>query len=146
MPITPLTTPCASRRQFLWNAGGGLGGIAAAYLLGRDQLLADGLKPRPDLDGGIHHRAKAKRVVQLFMNGGASPMDLFDHKPRLAELNGQKFDPGAGQLVESVTGSAGFKVLRSPFKFKQHGQSGRWVSPAAGSPASSPPPPASSTT
>ena len=69
-----------------------------------------------------------KRVIQLFMNGGASPMDTFDYKPRLAELHGQTFDPGGGAKVESVTGSPGFKVLKSPFEFKQHGQSGRWVS------------------
>ncbi|HWC91211.1 MAG TPA: DUF1501 domain-containing protein, partial [Pirellulales bacterium] len=103
------------------------------HLLARDGLLADGLpantaSPRAELNGGLHHRAKVKRVIQLFMNGGASPMDTFDYKPRLVELNGQKFDPGAGQKVESVTGSAGFKVLPSPFEFKQHGQCGRWVS------------------
>jgi hypothetical protein len=121
------------RRQFLWNAGGGLGGIAAAYLLGQEQLLADirpNVRPtsRADLNGGIHHRAKVKRIVQLFMNGGVSQMDTFDPKPRLAQLDGQKFDPGAGQLVESVTNSPGFKVMKSPFEFKQYGQSGRWVS------------------
>jgi hypothetical protein len=127
MNPTPLPSS-PSRRRLLWNAGGGLGGIAAAYLLGRDQLLAAGQHPRADLNGGIHHRAKVRRVIQLFMNGGTSPMDTFDHKPRLAHLHGQKFDPGGGQLVESVTGSAGFKVLKSPFEFKQHGQSGRWVS------------------
>ena len=62
------------RRQFLWNWGGGLGGIALAHLLGRSGLLADtlDLKPRPELNGGLHHRAKAKRVVQLFMSGAAS--------------------------------------------------------------------------
>jgi hypothetical protein len=81
-----------------------------------------------DLNGGLHHPAKVKRVVQLFMNGGVSPMDTFDHKPRLAELHGQAFDPGGGVKLESVTGSPGFKVLKSPFEFKQYGQSGRWVS------------------
>ena len=55
-------------------------------------------------------------------------MDTFDPKPKLKELNGQTFDPGSGELVESVTNSPGFKVLASPFEFKQHGQSGRWVS------------------
>ena len=73
--------------------------------------------PRPaaagDLNGGLHHRAKVKRVVQLFMNGGASPMDTFDYKPRLAELNGQTFDPGGDVKLESVTGSPGFKVLKA---------------------------------
>lgn len=75
-----------------------------------------------------HHRPKAKRVIQLFMNGGVSQMDTFDHKPALDGLNGKKFDPGDGRLVESVTNSPGFKVLKSPFGFRQHGDCGRWVS------------------
>ena len=114
-----------SRRQFLWNTGGSLGGIAAAYLLAHEQLIA---APRADLNGGLHHRAKAKRIVQLFMNGGASPMDTFDYKPQLARLHGQKFDPGGTDtLVEAVTSTPG-AVMKSPFEFKQHGQCGRWVS------------------
>src|SRR3954447_6350414 len=126
MNPTPLPPSASSRRRFLWNAGGGLGGVAAAYLLGHERLLADGLVPRPELNGGIHHRAKVKRVVQLFMNGGASPMDTFDYKPRLDQLHGHKFDPGGGQLVEAVTSPVG-SVMKSPFKFLRHGQSGRWV-------------------
>ena len=122
---SPLHVP---RREFLWRVGGGLGGIAMAYLLGREQVLADAPAGVAGLDGGVHHKAKVKRVVQLSMNGGVSPMDTFDPKPRLAELDGQTFDPGGNQLVESVTNSPGFKVLKSPFPFKQHGQSGRWVS------------------
>jgi hypothetical protein len=63
------------------------------------------------------------------MNGGMSPQDTFDYKPRLIELHGKPFDPGNGQRIESVTGShAGFPLMKSPFEFKQHGQSGRWVS------------------
>ena len=86
----------ASRRQFLFSFGGGLGGLALAQLLGRNALLADGnYKPKPEFNGGLHHRAKVKRVIQLFMNGGASQMDLFDYKPALYKLHGQKFDPGA---------------------------------------------------
>ncbi len=104
------------RREFLMRTGGGLGGIALAHLLGSEA------------HAGIHHPPRAKRVIQLFMNGGVSQMDTFDPKPRLAELHGQAFDPGDGQKVESVTNSPGFKVLKSPFEFKQHGQCGRWVS------------------
>ncbi|MEX2215433.1 MAG: DUF1501 domain-containing protein [Phycisphaeraceae bacterium] len=118
------------RRAFLYGAGSGFGALALTALTARE-ASADAFArpvPQPELNGGIHHRAKVKRVIQLFMNGGASPMDTFDPKPRLAELHGQAFDPGKGQLVESVTGSAGYKVLKSPFEFKQHGQSGRWVS------------------
>ena len=121
-----------SRRDLLCRLGAGFGSLPLLQMLGESRLLAqtDAAAPRsnPDFNGGLHHRAKVKRVVQLFMNGGASPMDTFDYKPRLAELNGQKFDPCAGAKVESVTGSPGFKVLQSPFEFQRHGQCGRWVS------------------
>lgn len=114
-------TPALQRREFLTRSGGGFGGLALAHLLGAESGAAT-------LEGGTHHRPRAKRVIQLFMNGGVSQMDTFDPKPRLSELHDQPFDPGEGKLVESVTGSPGFKVLRSPFEFRQHGQSGRWVS------------------
>jgi hypothetical protein len=118
--------PPDTRRGFLWNVGGGLGGIALAHLLGRQNLLADAPPPSEELNGGLHHPAKAKRVIQLFMNGGVSQADTFDYKPGLEKLHGQTFDPGT--RVESVTGSPGFKVMKSPFEFKQHGQCGRWMS------------------
>jgi hypothetical protein len=95
----------------------------------QDELRAQAaLGSRPDLNGGLHHRAKAKRVIQLFMNGGVSQTDTFDYKPGLIKYSGQKFDPGPGQKVESVTGSPGFIVMKSPYTWKQHGQCGRWVS------------------
>src|SRR5216110_3079465 len=119
----------SSRREFLWRFGGGLGGIALAHLLGRHDLLADTpLTPRADLNGGLHHRAKVKRIIQLFMNGGVSQMDTFDYKPELAKRHGQKFEV-PGQRVEAATSVPG-DVMKSPFEFKQHGQCGRWVSSA----------------
>ncbi|MGE3316058.1 MAG: DUF1501 domain-containing protein, partial [Planctomycetaceae bacterium] len=79
----------SSRRQFLWQSGGGLGGIALAHLLGREQLLADSSdRTRAALNGGIHHKARAKRVVQFYMSGAASQCDLFDYKPLLIQKNG----------------------------------------------------------
>src|SRR6266550_4466939 len=83
-----------SRRDFLWSSGGGLGGIALAQLLGQAGLLADAPQPSADLNGGLHHRARAKRVVQLFMAGAASQCDTFDYKPQLIQRSGEKFDPG----------------------------------------------------
>ena len=62
------------------------------------------------------------------MNGGVSQVDTFDPKPLLDRHHGERFDPGTGERVESVTNSPGFKVLRSPFEFRRYGQSGRWVS------------------
>ena len=72
-----------------------------------------------------HFAPKAKRVIQLFMNGGASPMDLFDYKPELEKRHGETFDPGG--RVEAATSTPG-KVMKSPFAFRRHGQSGRWAS------------------
>ena len=114
-----------SRRELLTHAGLGLGSLALCRLLVDDNQL--GAAPRPELNGGLHHRAKAKRVIQLFMNGGASQMDLFDYKPQLQKLHGQKFDPGTSERVEAATSAPG-NVLGSPFKWAQHGQCGRWVS------------------
>jgi Protein of unknown function (DUF1501) len=107
-----------NRRDFLWNYGGGLGGIALAGLLGESGLLADA-------PSGLHHPAKAKRVIQLFMSGAASQCDTFDYKPKLIEKNGQQFDPGG--KVELFQSSAG-AVMKSPWEWKQHGDSGKWVS------------------
>jgi hypothetical protein len=116
------------RRSFLWHAGGGLGGIALAHLLGQEGLRAQhGQVPslRADLNGGLHHRAKARRVVQLFMSGAASQVDTFDYKPALIKRHGQPFDPsGRLELFQSSPGA----VMQSPWTWRQHGQCGKWVS------------------
>src|SRR5579863_599360 len=103
-----------SRRTFLWRYGGGLGGIALADLLGRAGLLADDAtaKKRADLNGGLHHRARARRVVQLFMSGAASQCDMFDYKPALIKQNGMPFDPG--EKVELFQSSPG-ACMQSPW-------------------------------
>src|SRR5437870_12264014 len=110
------------RRDFFWQTGG-LGSIALAHLLGTDDLLAGPIKPRPEFNGGLHHRAKVKRVIQLFMNGGASQMDTFDYKPELIKRHGRQVDFGIKAAVTSTPGA----VMKCPFKWKQHGQCGRWV-------------------
>ena len=61
------------------------------------------------------------------MNGGASQCDLFDYKPMLVKQHGQPFDPGPGKKVEASVSTPG-AVMKSPFTWAQHGQSGRWVS------------------
>src|SRR4051812_9667686 len=115
---------CLDRRTFLWHLGGGLGGIALSYLLGTDGLLAAG-KGRADLNGGLHHQAKARRVIQLFMSGAASQVDTFDYKPELIKRNGLPFDPGGKvELFQSSPGA----VMQSPWEWKRHGQSGIWMS------------------
>jgi len=124
-PLPPAES--RNRREFLWNLGGGLGGIALATLLGDAGLLADSGSPAPaaDLNGGLHHRAKARRVVQLFMSGAASQCDTFDYKPELIKRNGQAFDPG--EKVELFQSSPG-PCMASPWGWKQYGQCGKWMS------------------
>src|SRR5690242_7843013 len=113
-----------SRREMLWQTGGGLGGIALAWLLGAEGALAD-TGSRGALKGGLHHPAKAKRVVQLFMSGAASQCDTFDYKPLLIERHGQKFDPGGKvELFQSTPGA----VMKSPWEWRRRGRSGIWVS------------------
>ena len=77
------------------------------------------------LNGGLHHPAKVRRVIQLFMNGGVSQMDTFDYKPELARRHGQEFQPG--EHVEAPHERPG-KLMKCPFPFRQHGESGKWVS------------------
>lgn len=116
-----------SRRDFLWQLGGGLGGLALTQLLAEAGEFEGALRPRAELNGGLHHTAKVKRIIQLFMNGGISQPDTFDFKPELEKRHGKPFDPGTGEKVEGVTSTPG-NLMKSPFPFKQHGQSGRWVS------------------
>jgi hypothetical protein len=121
----PQTRLIHNRRRFLWNVGGGLGGLALAHLLGQEGLLADVAKPHADYNGGLHHRARATRVVQLFMSGAASQCDTFDYKPLLIKKNGEKFDPGGKvELFQSVPGA----VMQSPWKWRRRGQCGQWMS------------------
>lgn len=95
--------------------------MALASLLARDRLTAAPIPP--------HGEPRAKRVIQLFMNGGASQCDLFDYKPALIARHGQPFDPGNGDRVEASVSVPG-AVMKSPFTWKQYGQSGRYVSSA----------------
>ena len=112
-------SPFASRREFLWRSGGGLGGVALAWLLDQDRALAE-----PTVH---HHPAKVKRVIQIFLNGGVSQPDTFDYKPLLEKYHDKPFKPDSREKVEAVTSPVG-KVMKSPFPFKRHGQCGRWVS------------------
>jgi hypothetical protein len=103
---------CISRRDFLWQSGGGLGGIALAALLSNEKVLAN------------HRPAKAKRVVQLFMGGAASHVDTFDYKPLLIKRHGEKWD--AGEKVELFQSEPG-SVFASPWPWKQYGECGKWM-------------------
>ena len=119
-----------TRRDFLhrtWNGIGalGLGGLLADDLLGSVHTPpADPLQPqRQQLP------RKAKHCIFLFMQGGVSQMDSIEYKPRLRELHGKQIpgDPGvSGELQGRL--SFAHSCVGSPFEFKRHGASGRWLS------------------
>lgn len=106
-----------NRRHFLSS----FTGLALTDLLLRDAALgAPGV-----LRGGLHHPPKARRVIQLFMAGAASHVDMWDHKPLLSKKDGQPWDPGEKvELFQSTPGAC----FGSPWAFKPHGQSGKMLS------------------
>ncbi|MFM9031312.1 MAG: DUF1501 domain-containing protein [Opitutaceae bacterium] len=117
-PFHRAGAPALGRREFLWRSGGGLGGIALAALLGRDRALA-----APGQLGGVLHRpAKAKRVVQFFMAGAASHLDLFDFKPELVKRHGQPSD--FGEKVEAFQNGLG-PWMRPFWDFRPYGRCGK---------------------
>src|SRR5262245_21095004 len=130
--VQSATGELLSRRHFLWQAGGGLGGIALAWLLHQEGLVAaqGASAPRsPDASPYApkrpHFTPKIRRLIQIFSAGGVSHVDTFDHKPALARLDGQELT-GKGK-IDTFFGKPG-RLVKSPFVFKQHGQSGAWVS------------------
>ena len=106
-----------NRRDFFSHTATGLGGLALASLLGNEHLLA--------APSSTHFKPRARRVIQLFMNGGASQCDLFDYKPKLIEGHGKPFDPGV--RVEASVSIPG-ALMKSPYTWARYGQSGRYVS------------------
>jgi hypothetical protein len=112
-----------SRREFLWRSGGGLGGIALSSMLCQENLLA---AARSGVFGKVwHHPPKAKRVVQLFMAGAASHIDLFDFKPALIKHHGEPAD--FGEPVEAFQDGLG-PWMRPVWDFKPYGQCGKQLS------------------
>jgi hypothetical protein len=107
----------ANRRQFL-NQATALGSAAAGWLCTRDARADDPVS-------GLHHAAKVKRVIQVFCPGGVSHVDTFDYKPELEKQHGQAMT-GKGK-ADTFFGQPG-NLMKSPFKFAQHGKCGRWVS------------------
>ena len=108
------------RRQFIRASGLSLGGMALASLT-------------DDAAAGVAttFAPRAKRVIYLFMHGGPSQLDLFDHKPGLKKLHGQELPPsvrGKQRLTGMTSGQTSLPVTSSMFSFARHGRSGAWVS------------------
>src|SRR5262249_32269049 len=106
-----------TRRQLLARLGGGFGGVALASLMGESILHAaetyDLTPKKPNFE------PKAKAVIQLFMHGGPSHVDLYDPKPMLDKFDGKEA-PKEVADDEKITGH----LLKSPYKFNQHGECG----------------------
>jgi len=111
-------TPVWSRRQMLQTCGAGFGGLALASLLAEESCgnpLAVNAPP---------FAPRAKRIIFLFMHGGPSQVDTFDPKPLLDRDHGKPLPFAKPRVVSGGTGN----LLKSPWKFRQYGQSGAWVS------------------
>ncbi|MEW4452405.1 DUF1501 domain-containing protein [Bremerella sp. JC817] len=113
-----------SRREFLAKSGGGFGAMALAALMGGEASAAP-VDPRAPK--ATHFPSKVKNVIFLFMEGGPSHIDLFDPKPLLNELAGQKLPESFGKVILAM-GENDAPLMRCPRKWKQHGESGLWVS------------------
>src|ERR1051326_2213719 len=117
----------SSRRDFLKKAGAGFGMLALADLFA-DEAAADNPKSKiqnpkstdPMSPHAPHFAPKAKSIIWLFMEGAPSGVDLFDPKPELEKRHGQKIK------IDVFNGNPG-PLMKSPFTFKQYGQSGAWV-------------------
>ncbi|HVU89930.1 MAG TPA: DUF1501 domain-containing protein [Pirellulales bacterium] len=120
----------ASRRQFFSDCGLSLGGIALAALMENQGRAAAPQPPRTDplAVRPPHFAPRAKAVIQLFMAGGPSQLELFDNKPKLNELNGQSIPPSYtdGKRFAFIKPDA--KLLGCRRKFTRHGQSGNEIS------------------
>src|SRR5262245_10534599 len=114
-----------TRREMLARCAGGFGAAALTALLHDPAFGADPSRERDPLGARLpHHPARARSVIFLFMDGGPSQIDTFDPKPRLDREHGQPIKVKVQPTQFNNNGN----VLASPWKFRQHGQSGLWVS------------------
>jgi len=122
-PLHPPSSAALTRRAFLGRSAGGIGSLALASLLNDRAFAEQGSLP------GLHHAAKAKRVIFLFMAGGPSHIDLFDPKPKLNELDGKAIPQELlkdHQQFALIRGTPNLKG--SPYAFQHHGRSGTVLS------------------
>lgn len=125
--FAPPSNAYPSRREFLRRAGNGFGSLALTGLLaqnGYTRESANALNPLASRNG--HFSGKAKSVIWLFMNGGPSQVDTWDYKAELEKRDGKEL-AGFDQTTGFFAGQGG-PLMKSPFKFSQHGESGAWVS------------------
>ncbi len=126
-----------SRREMLTRAGLGIGGLGLATLLHEVGLAGNGPSGSPLAAREPHFAPKAKRVIQIFSEGGPSQVDTFDPKPALTKYDGQQVDDVVKDYGKNALKSTGElvggnrlsgKLKQSPFKFEKHGQCGMEIS------------------
>jgi hypothetical protein len=122
-----------NRRHFFGRTAAGLGAAALGSLLNPNLFSAFGAEsdPAQTILGKPHFAPKAKRIIYLFMAGGPAQMDLLDYKPTLETLHQTELPDSVrmGQRLTGMTsGQKNFPVVKSIFKFSQHGKCGAWVS------------------
>jgi hypothetical protein len=110
-----------SRREVLRRATLGFGSLALADLLSRTSVASSSLSPRMP-----HFAPRAKRVIYIFLDGGLSQIDSYDYKPLLQRDDGKPLPASIAKPKFSFAPTG--QILRSPFNWKQHGQSGAWAS------------------
>lgn len=127
--MDPFSLQRSTRRHFLASGAMGIGGVALAWLLSEDGLLAEPVKPEERhfdlLPKRPAHAPKAKAMISLFMQGGPSHLDLFDPKPLLSKQSGSKFP---GEIKYDNAAEASATLLGSPWKFAKHGACGMELS------------------
>ena len=124
-----------TRRQFFGRSATGIGTAALASLLNPELLRSSpfsGAGERKGVLSTMHFPARAKRVIYLFMHGGPSQMEMFDYKPALWKWNGTELPDSVrgDQRLTGMTSNQESLPIAAPrqFEFKQHGQSGAWIS------------------
>ena len=117
-----------SRRDLLRSAACGFGSLAVAGLCAESRAqeaakMANPLAPKRPM-----FEPRAKRVIFIFMQGGPSHVDTFDYKPLLEKHDGEKLDFKDARKLAKTGMSGQETVMKSPWRFRQHGESGRWIS------------------
>lgn len=115
-----------TRREMLRNTSCGFGAMALAGMCQQNTKAA---MPSDAVLTEHHFKQLAKRIVFIFMQGGPSHVDTFDRKPRLTADDGKSFE-FADDRTRAKTGvkKSSHKLMKSPWEFKQYGETGRWVS------------------
>lgn len=115
-----------TRRQALKSMACGFGYLALAAMAGKHTLARTNNPLAPRVP---HFNPRAKRVIFIFMQGGPSHVDTFDYKPVLETQDGKMLNFADARTIANTGNRASSqRVMKSPWKFARHGQSGRWVS------------------